>query len=83
MALKIRCQDLLNRTVAEALELRLVKACQGVEVRVGEEQVPGGRSVRVLQYGPVVLKHLLAKQRVVNLFFCSLFSTLYWSYVSS
>lgn len=52
-----------NDQVAEALELRLVQALQPIVLGLGEEQLPCGRCMMILQHCPVVVEQGLQRGR--------------------
>ena len=59
VALQVGGQDGFNDQVAEAFEFGAVQVHQKVAARVGEEQRPGGSSVMVLKYRPIVIEDRL------------------------
>lgn len=61
--LEVCGQYSLNDKEAKTLELHVIQVDQKVELWPGQIEVPGGRSVVVLQHRPVIVQHGLRSTR--------------------
>lgn len=63
MLLEVCSQYSLNDKEAKTLELHMVQVDQKVELWLGQVEVPGRRSMVVLQHRPVIVQHGLRSTR--------------------